>query len=100
MFELNILQHHRQLLEEAKASPHLVPAPLLGEEAHFLKWVASRKDIGGGGDGGSKEESDKEESDKQMAAAAGLVLHALRYQTSKTIPPAPPCINNMPFKGM
>jgi hypothetical protein len=90
--ELTILQHHRHLLEEAKASPHLVPAPLLGEEAHFLKWVASRKDIGGGGDGGSKEESDK-----QMAAAAGLVLDALRYQNVRR---ASPCINNIPLKAM
>jgi hypothetical protein len=92
MDERNILQHHRHLLEEAKASPHLVPAPLLGEEAHFLKWVASRNDVGGGGDGGSKEESDK-----QMAAAAGLVLHALRYQNVRR---APPCINNIPFKAV
>ena len=97
MDERNILQHHRHLLEEAKASPHLVPAQLLGEEAHFLKWVASRNDIGGGGDGGSKEESDKEESVKQMAAAAGLVLHALRYQNVRR---APPCINNIRFKAM
>lgn len=72
--ERTILQHHRHLLEEAKDSPHLVPAPLQGEEAQFLKWVARSRDIGGPGDGVSKQESNK-----QMAAAAGIVLDALRY---------------------